>query len=204
MLTACGAAVVAVGLAGWALAGNPAGQVPHVRVPTGRTAPRSAGAVLVARPVRLVIPAIGVSTRLVRLGVTSSGAIAVPASADVAGWFTGGPRPGAIGPAVIIGHIDSKIGPGVFFRLRQLRRGQRVYVVRADRSVATFMITYIRFVAKDAFTSGAVYGPVPDSELRLITCGGQFDYTTGSYLFNVIVYATLVARPSAGRPPAAR
>jgi sortase (surface protein transpeptidase) len=92
----------------------------------------------------------------------------------------------------------------VFFRLRQLRPGQRVYVVRADRSVATFTITSIRFVAKDAFTSGAVYGAVPDAELRLITCGGQFDYATGSYLSNVIVYATLAPRPTAARPPAAR
>jgi sortase (surface protein transpeptidase) len=143
--------------------------------------------------VRLVIPAIGVGTRLIRLGVTSSGALAVPVSTDVAGWFTGSPRPGAIGPAIIVGHIDSKAGPGVFYRLRLLRRGQRLYVVRADRTVATFKVTAIRSVAKAAFPSAAVYGPVPDAELRLITCGGQFDYATGSYLSNVIVYATLVA-----------
>jgi sortase (surface protein transpeptidase) len=154
--------------------------------------------------VRLVIPAIGVSTRLIRLGVTSSGGLAVPVRADVAGWFTGSPRPGAIGPSIIVGHIDSRTGPGVFFRLRQLRRGQRVYVVRTDGTVATFKITVIRSVPKASFPSAAVYGPVPDAELRLITCGGQFDYATGSYLSNVVVYATLVARPAAARPPAAR
>ncbi len=199
--------MVAVGVAGWVLTGSPAGQadnaatgpVPHVRAPSGRTAPREAGSAQVARPVRLVIPAIGVSTRLIRLGITSSGAVAVPDTVDVAGWFTGSPRPGAIGSAVILGHIDSRLGPGVFFRLRLLHRGQRVYVVRANRSVATFKVTMIRLVAKATFPSAAVYGPVPDAELRLITCGGQFDYATGSYLSNVIVYATLVATPPA--PP---
>jgi sortase (surface protein transpeptidase) len=154
--------------------------------------------------VRLVIPAIGVSTRLIHLGLTSAGALQVPASAAVAGWFTGSPRPGAIGSAIIVGHIDSRVGPGVFFRLRQLRRGQHVYVVRADRSVATFTITVIRSVAKVAFPSAAVYGPVPDAELRLITCGGQFNYATGSYLSNVVVYATLVARPAPTRSAALR
>jgi len=203
---ACGVAAVALGLGGWALTGHPAGQpgadhAPRVRVPSSDTgtAPRSSRALSVARPVRLVIPAIGISTRLIHLGLTSAGTLQVPVSAAVAGWFTGSPRPGSIGSAIIVGHIDSHVGPGVFFRLSRLRRGEHVYVVRADRSVATFTITLIRSVAKTAFPSAAVYGPVPDAELRLITCGGQFDYATGSYLNNVLVYATLVDRRAAAR-----
>jgi sortase (surface protein transpeptidase) len=189
----------ALGLGGLAFAGHAAehrqdGQVANVPVPRGRPAPvpGSSGQAQVARPVRLVIPAIGVSTRLVRLGLTSAHTLQVPASTAVAGWYTGSPRPGAIGSAVIAGHIDSRLGPGVFIRLGQLRRGQHVYVVRADKTVAVFKVVSIHIYAKDRFPKDTVYGPVPDAELRLITCGGLFDYATGSYLSNVVVYAVLV------------
>ncbi|MGN6677285.1 MAG: class F sortase [Streptosporangiaceae bacterium] len=145
----------------------------------------------VSRPTRLAIPAIGVNTSLIRLGITRQRTLQVPVSAAVAGWFTGSPRPGGIGASIIAGHIDSYTGPGVFFRLRDLHRGQRVYVTRANGSVATFRITAVSMYDKNRFPTAAVYGPVPDAELRLVTCGGQFDYATGSYLSNVVVYAVL-------------
>jgi sortase (surface protein transpeptidase) len=143
-------------------------------------------------PVGLTIPAIGVQTRLVHLGVTAADTLQVPSSTAVAGWYTGGPRPGAIGPAVIAGHIDSHIGPGIFFRLSQLRPGDSVYVRRADGSLALFRITAVRSYAKDHFPTLAVYGPTPDAELRLITCGGIFDPKLGSYLSNTVAYAVQV------------
>jgi Sortase domain len=144
-------------------------------------------------PVELTIPAIGVQTRLVHLGVTAAGTLQVPSSTAVAGWFTGGPRPGAIGPAVIAGHIDSHVGPGIFFHLSQLLPGDQVYVRRADGSLALFRITTVRTYAKDQFPTQAVYGPTPDAELRLITCGGIFDPKLGSYLSNTVAYAVQVS-----------
>jgi hypothetical protein len=154
--------------------------------------------------VSLIIPAIGLRTRLIRLGVTPSGGLQVPSSTAVAGWYTGSPRPGAIGPAVIAGHIDSYRGPGVFFRLHQLRRPDRVYVRRSDGTLAVFLVTSVRSYLKDHFPTAAVYGPVPGAQLRLITCGGIFDPGRRSYLSNVVVYA--VAAPGdteggAGRHP---
>jgi sortase (surface protein transpeptidase) len=143
----------------------------------------------VALPVALTIPAIGVQTSLVHLGLTASGALQVPSSTAVAGWYTGSSRPGAIGPAVIAGHIDSYTGPGIFFRLSQLRPGDRVYVRRADGTIALFYVTAVRSYAKDNFPTQAVYGPTPDAELRLITCGGTFDPELRSYLSNTVVYA---------------
>jgi len=143
-------------------------------------------------PVALTIPAIGVQTSLIHLGLTSAGTLQVPSSTAVAGWYAGGPRPGAIGPAVIAGHIDSYSGPGVFFRLSQLTPGDRVYVRRADGSLAVFRVTAVRSYPKTQFPSLAVYGPTPDAELRLITCGGTFDYQTRSYLSNTVVYATQI------------
>jgi sortase (surface protein transpeptidase) len=93
---------------------------------------------------------------------------------------------------VIGGHIDSRLGPGVFYRLRLLRQGSRVYVRRADGTLAAFRVTAVRTYLKSRFPTEAVYGPAPDAQLRLITCGGTFDYATGHYLSNVIVYAALV------------
>jgi len=143
----------------------------------------------------LTLP-LGVSTRLVRLGLTSAGTLQVPASAAVAGWYTGSSRPGAIGAAVIGGHIDSRLGPGVFYRLRLLHRGSRVYVRRAGGTLAVFRVTAMHAYLKSRFPTEAVYGPTPDAQLRLITCGGTFDYATGHYLGNVIAYAVLVHRGS--------
>jgi hypothetical protein len=145
-----------------------------------------------APPVALQIPAIGVRTRLVQLGITRQGTLQVPSSPSVAGWYTGSPRPGEIGSSIIVGHIDSYLGPGVFYRLRELHPGDRIYVRQADGMSAVFEVTAVHQYPKAHFPVAAVYGPVPDAELRLITCGGTFDYATRSYLSNIVVYSTEV------------
>jgi sortase (surface protein transpeptidase) len=170
----------------------PVGTPTLVPVPLGRVAAAPGPSIRrVPPPTGLIIPSIGVRSRLVRLGRTSTGALQVPATASVAGWYTASPRPGAVGAAVIVGHIDSETAPGVFFRLRLLRPGRLVYVRRADRSLAVFRVTTVRSYAKDDFPTLAVYGPTPTAQLRLITCGGEFDFATGHYLRNLIVFATL-------------
>lgn len=195
----CGVLVVGVGVTGLAVAsqtGHPAvpvGTPTLVPVPVGSQAPApQPSAQPVAEPVSLTIPSIGVRTGLIHLSTTPSGAMQVPPTPAVAGWFTGSARPGAIGAAVIAGHIDSVSGPGVFFRVRLLHPGSRVYVLRADGSLAVFAVTSVRSYLKTSFPTQAVYGPVPYAELRLVTCGGTFDYATGHYLSNVIAYASLV------------
>jgi sortase (surface protein transpeptidase) len=194
-----GLVIAGAGAAGLAAASQtahpavPVGKPTLIPVPLGRQAAApQPSPVQVPEPVGLIIPSIGVRTRLVHLGLTASGALQVPASTAVAGWYTGSARPGGIGAAVIAGHIDSVSGPGVFFRLRLLRPGERVYVRRAGGSLAVFEVTAVHSYLKTSFPTGAVYGPVPAAELRLITCGGTFDYATGHYLSNVIVYASLV------------
>jgi LPXTG-site transpeptidase (sortase) family protein len=152
--------------------------------------PQSADAVAVASPVSLTIPLIGVQTNLIRLGLQASGALQVPSTTSVAGWYTGSPRPGSIGSAIIVGHIDSVKGPGVFYRLDELKSGDKVYVRRADGTMVLFKVTGVQTYPKNEFPTQTVYGPTPDAELRLITCGGTFDSTTGHYLSNIVVYAT--------------
>src|SRR5450432_3947482 len=136
--------------------------------------PQSSDAVAVASPVSLTIPLIGVKTSLITLGLQSNGALQVPSTTTVAGWYTGSPRPGAIGSAIIVGHVDSVNGPGVFYRLYELRKGDQVYVRRADGTLVKFLVTSVQQYLKDQFPTQTVYGPTPDAELRLITCGGAF------------------------------
>jgi Sortase domain len=164
-----------------------------VAVPSGRTGPPVWLATVqqTARPVWLTVPAIGVRAAIVDLGLNRNGALQVPGSTTVVGWYTGSPRPGAIGSAVIAGHVDSRAGPAVFFWLRTMRSGEHVYVRRADGTLAVFTVTSVQMYPKDKFPTAAVYGPVPDAELRLITCGGTFDESLRSYLSNVVVYARL-------------
>jgi hypothetical protein len=195
----CGALAAVASVTGLAVASQtgrpaaPVGKPTLLPVPVGRQAPAPQPTLQqVAPPVGLIVPSIGVRTRLVRLGLTSSGALQVPATTAVAGWYTGSARPGATGAAVIAGHIDSLTGPGVFFRLRLLHPGSRVYVRRADGSLAVFRVTAVRSYLKSRFPTLAVYGPVPNAQLRLITCGGTFDFATGHYLSNVIAYAVLI------------
>jgi hypothetical protein len=199
---AAGLMVIAAGTAGLLLTRHPAPVrrppplgVAALPVPTAKivAAPRTARRAPVARPVSLTIPLVGVQTPLIKLGLTPDGALEVPSSTTVAGWYDGGPRPGDIGPAVIVGHLDSLTGPGVFYRLSELHPGNRVFVLRADRTTVAFRVTAVRAYLKDHFPTHDVYGPTPDAELRLITCGGNFDTATGHYLSNVVVYATEVA-----------
>ena len=189
------------------LTGHPA-DVPR---PVAKTAPAPRGLFAappephsskqVARPVSLIIPAIGVRTALETLGRTPQGTLQVPDSTTIAGWYTGSPRPGEIGSSIIAGHIDSATGPGIFFRLRLLRPGELVYVRRADGTLVVFRVTAEHMYPKNEFPTEQVYGPVPDAELHLITCGGVFDETTGSYLSNVVVYASQISvrQPRHGR-----
>jgi Sortase domain len=199
---AAGLAVIAAGTAGLLLARHPtpalrpvAAGVAALPAPTGPivAVPQSAAPRPVASPVSLTIPLIGVKTKLITLGLAAGGALQVPSTTSVAGWYTGSPRPGAIGSAIIVGHIDSLTGPGVFYRLSELRRGDDVYVARTDGTTAEFRVTSVQTYLKDRFPTQTVYGPTPDAELRLITCGGAFDPATGHYLSNIVVYATEVS-----------
>jgi sortase (surface protein transpeptidase) len=144
-----------------------------------------------ALPVQLQIPAIDVSTSLVKLGRLPDGSLEVPKDWDTAGWYDKGPRPGQPGPAVILGHVDSKTGPAVFYQLRALRPGDTVRVGLADGRILVFRVQRVQRYPKDKFPTEAVYFPTLNRELRLITCGGEFDYAAGSYRDNIVVYATL-------------
>jgi len=145
----------------------------------------------VARPVRVRIPAIGVDSRIVDIGVDRTGALVPPDTTDVTGWFTAGPLPGATGPALLAGHVDSRAGPGVFFRLREVRTGDVVTVDRADHTSVSFVVDSTARVAKAAFPTELVYSPRPVAMLRLVTCGGSFDPSVRSYRDNIIVNATI-------------
>jgi sortase (surface protein transpeptidase) len=115
----------------------------------------------------------------------------VPDDYDVAGWYVHGPRPGDIGPAIIAGHVDSKRGPAVFYRLRDLAEGDSIEVGRADGSVAVFRVDAVEQYPKNRFPTAKVYGDLDHAGLRLITCGGDFDRSRGHYRDNIVVYASL-------------
>jgi hypothetical protein len=149
-----------------------------------------------AVPVRLQIPSIGVDTGLQRLGRDGHGAVEVPKGPhqwDTAGWYAGegGTRPGDPGSAVLLGHVDSASGPAVFYRLRELRPGDQVEVVRADRTVVRFTVDGVEQYPKSRFPTDDVYYPTLTPKLRLVTCGGSFDPMIHHYRSNVIVFASL-------------
>jgi sortase (surface protein transpeptidase) len=145
-------------------------------------------------PSRIVIPAIRVSAPLIPLGLNRDRTIQVPQSFSVAGWFRPGPEPGEQGAAVILGHVDSRSGPGVFFHVPALRRGDMIRVILRTRKALQFVVTGRREVPKAHFPTKLVYGRTAVPTLRLITCGGRFNQATGHYVDNFIVFARLVGR----------
>ena len=140
-------------------------------------------------PVHLDIPAIAVDAELGRVGLTAPGTIAVPADWQQPAWFVESAMPGAVGPAVIVGHLDSRVGPAVFWRLGSLRVGDAVVVTRRDGDVLRFRVTRVTAFDRSHFPTAEVYGPAAAPVLRLITCAGVFDRSSGVYSQNVVVFA---------------
>ena len=140
-------------------------------------------------PLRIQIPAIGASAPIDPLGLNRDGTLAVPTDFARAGYYTGRPVPGATGPAIVVAHVDSRSGPAVFKRLRDLEPGDEVVVTRSDRSEVVFVVDRVESHPKNRFPTRAVYDPTPGATLRLITCGGSFDRKAGHYRDNVIAFA---------------
>jgi hypothetical protein len=162
--------------------GTPASPGGPQAVPLGRS-----------EPVHLDIPAIGVSSALIPLGLNADGTIEVPplGRSAPAGWYRYLATPGEIGPAVLLGHVDSaRDGPAVFFRLTDLRAGDPIAVRRADGRTAVFSVTRVEEYPKSGFPTESVYGALDHPELRLVTCGGAFDKLRRQYHGNVVAYAT--------------
>jgi Sortase domain len=201
-----GIAGVLLILAGAAAVGVAAGSQAHAPQPAasqaGVTGASSRGPSLArSLPVSVHIPAIGVDSSLLHLGLNANGTVQVPSittSAGQAAWYKYSATPGQIGSSVIEGHVDSQKGPAVFFRLGALHPGDTIDVKLADGVTAVFRVTGVREYAKTRFPAKAIYGATNFAALRLITCGGAFDYATGHYLSSTVVFASLAS----SRPPA--
>jgi sortase (surface protein transpeptidase) len=141
-------------------------------------------------PVRIEIPAIHVDAALQRLHRDAAGVLQPPDSWTEAGWYAGGVVPGAVGPAVIAGHLDTTKRVAVFVDLRLLRPGDRIRVLLSTKRTVTFVVTHAKVVRKALFPTAEVYGPTPDAQLRLITCSEPFDEQRGIYADNLVVFAT--------------
>lgn len=153
--------------------------------PAPTTLPESA-------PTRIHVPALGLTSDVMPLGLADDGSMEVPPGPYPVGWYDGSPTPGELGPAVLAGHVDWRGEPGAFHGLHELVPGDEVTIDRADGTVAAFRVERVERHPKDAFPSDAVYGNIDHAGLRLITCGGPFDEEADNYTDNVIVFARLI------------
>ncbi|MBG0567733.1 class F sortase [Actinoplanes aureus] len=147
-----------------------------------------------SRPERLEIPSIGVSASVLEVGRADDGSVGVPPLKrhDEAGWFDGGPTPGQFGPALIVGHADTRTGPSVFHDLDELKPGEEIEVARADGSVAVFEVNSVETFDKDRLPVDRVYADYSRPSLRLLTCGGEWLGGREGYADNIIVFASLI------------
>ncbi|MEV0144642.1 MULTISPECIES: class F sortase [unclassified Nonomuraea] len=144
-------------------------------------------------PTRIKIPKIKVNALVGSVTVDLKGNLTTPplTKPNLTGWYRFSPVPGELGPSVINGHVSTRKGAAVFYRLRELAKGDAIYVYRSDKKVTKFTVSGIEQVGKNAFPTSRVYGNTANAQLRLITCGGVFNKTAHSYTDNIIVYATL-------------
>jgi len=196
----------AAGLAGVALAlalltgcaaAQPAPLPPATEsaVPGQGAAPR---ALPESPPTRLIIPAIDVNTTAVMdLRLTADHTLEVPPDAETVGWYTGAPTPGEVGPAVLAAHVDWKGEKGVFYDLHEMQSGEEIVIERTDGSTVRFVVRRVEQHPKDRFPTDQVYGDVDTPQLRLITCGGDFNDEARSYRDNIIVFAELLGSTAA-------
>jgi len=140
-------------------------------------------------PVEIRIPAIDVSADIINLGLNEDKTVEVPKSPAAVGWYSLGPMPGQFGSSVMLGHLDSKTGPAVFYRLHQLKPGQDIAVRGSDDMIGHFEVVRVATYANEDFPASKVYDGSPDwPALNLVTCGGEYDRAAGGYQSNVVVY----------------
>ncbi|TDD73308.1 class F sortase [Actinomadura darangshiensis] len=160
----------------------------------GTTAASNTSVLSHSVPVKISIPKIGVSAPVGQIGLRTDGRIEEPplSRPNLAGWYKEGVTPGEVGPSVILGHVDANGKPAVFYRLKDLKPGDKIQVGRKDGTTAAFAVQRAQRVDKDAFPHEKVFGETLDhASLRLVTCGGAFDPKAGHYTDNLIVYAAL-------------
>lgn len=159
------------------------GDVPHYLVPTKEESPL---------PTVLRIGSLGVEAHVIELGLQATQEIEVPESFEEVGWYVHGSVPGEIGPAVILGHVDSKAGPAVFYDLKKLEKEDTIDVVRADGSIAIFRVTKKEVYPQSVFPNELVFADARYAELRLVTCTGVYNKDERRYSHNLVVYAELL------------
>jgi hypothetical protein len=193
-LLALAAACLVVGLRNHLhpLAGPVGPQLPPPAAIKNTAAP-AAPVVARSTPVSLTIPAISLQVSLSTLGINPDGTVQVPTDIQQPGWYRLGPSPGQVGSAVILGHVDSYLGPAVFFKLPTVVAGDEVDVALADGVTATFVVNTVVMYPKSFFPTSLVYASHGYQALQLVTCGGTFDPETGHYLSNVVVYTSLLS-----------
>lgn len=143
-------------------------------------------------PSLLEIPAIEVSVDVAQTTLDANGELAVPASSTISAWYAHSPTPGELGPSVIVGHLNSVVGDAVFAKLHTLAVGSDIWVSRADGSRLHFRVERVSHYSQNQFPTQEVYGPIDHAGLRLVTCGGSYNYLTGRYSENTVVFARLV------------
>lgn len=176
-------------------ASRPAAAAPTTSVGQEAPVPPADDGTRASIPVRVDVDAINAHSSLVQLGLNADKTVQVPPVSQPlqAGWYKFGVRPGEVGKAVLLGHVDGGGQLGVFNRLRDLKAGDVAKVTEQGGQVLSFVVKQVQEVPKNQFPTQAVYGPSNQRELRLITCGGAFDKSSGNYVDNIIVSAVLSA-----------
>ncbi len=194
--------LIVLGISGTVFFGIHANQIDHShKLTPARTFSRTAKATVLkpkflpkSEPTHISIASVGINTDVRSVGKADDGTIELPPLFDwTTGWYKYSPTPGELGPAIIVGHVDTYKGVSVFWRLRDVQPGDVIEIARADGTVVKFKVEALKQFDQSNFPTAEVYGNIDHAGLRLITCGGAFDKTTEQYTQNTVVYASVAS-----------
>lgn len=141
----------------------------------------------------LLIPKIGVDTKIQTVGTMPNGSIGIPSNAADVAWFAGSAPMATTGTAVVVGHVDTHVfGPGVFRGLKGLVKGDALYV-SIDGRIGQYTVTGSEVYPEGTDRMDEIIGlRKGKARLVLITCDGKWDQSVKRYTDRLVVFADLV------------
>ncbi|MCK1971799.1 class F sortase [Bacillus safensis] len=143
-------------------------------------------------PAEIAIPAIDVKAKVEKTALLKDGSMGVPQDTDNTAWFEDGPKPGDKGNAVMNGHVDNKWGPSVFYRLKELKKGDKVIVTSSSGKKRSFEVIKVRSYPREE-KPNAFFGYAFTRNLNLITCTGTFDHAAGTHEKRLVVFTQMIS-----------
>lgn len=146
-------------------------------------------------PKEVIIKSLGISANVISVGVDVSGHLETPKNWDEVGWYSKGSKPSEIGNLLLSAHYDDNYGnPAVFWKLKNIKTGDKVSVLDSYGRIYDYKVTNVFYISINDPDRTGVFEPYKKDAavMTMITCGGVWSTTAGTYDKRLVVNAELI------------